>query len=169
MVHMCSRFCELCVYVGGQDLRVCALSCLVNVLYKNPDAQRFVLTRGTIQAVVQFLALNRFVTLLSCNMISYLQAGSRIVSQGFFRSGMRCCSKCMYQLVLVAALCLFCSPAVTKAAAFCLGNMVRDDSDSQLALVSAGGVEALVDVINDQHDDEASKKVIIFLLLHGFI
>ncbi len=40
-----------------------------------------------------------------------------------------------------------------------MGNMVRDDSDSQHALVAVGGVEALVDVINDQHDDEASKKV----------
>lgn len=51
------------------------------------------------------------------------------------------------------------SPAVTKAAAFCLGNLVRDCPNNGRLLVASGGVEALIDVINDVNDDDASKKV----------
>ena len=64
-----------------QDLRVCALSCLVNVLYKNPDAQRFVLARGAIQTVIQFLALNRFDhILMSCFECQFCWGGTELVS-----------------------------------------------------------------------------------------
>jgi hypothetical protein len=52
---------------------------------------------------------------------------------------------------------------VTKAAAFCLGNLVRGSEENGAALVGLGGVEALIDVINDVHDDDASKKVEVYL------
>jgi hypothetical protein len=52
-----------------------------------------------------------------------------------------------------------CRPAVAKAAAFCIGNLVRGSRENAAALVAGGGVERLVDVMNDVDDDQTSKKV----------
>ena len=44
-----------------------------------------------------------------------------------------------------------------KTAAFCLGNLVRDNAANARELVSHGGVEALLRCVNDEDDDELSK------------
>ena len=48
---------------------------------------------------------------------------------------------------------------MSKAAAFCIGNLVRGCRENAVALASAGGVERLIDVMNDVDDDQTSKKV----------
>ena len=44
-----------------------------------------------------------------------------------------------------------------KTAAFCLGNLVRDNSDNARDVIVHGGVEALLRCLNDEDDDELSK------------
>ncbi len=66
-----------------------------------------------------------------------------------------CCSS----LLVLASACPRYSPAVTKAAAFCVGNLVRGCRENARALAAAGGVERLIDVMNDYDDDQTSKKV----------
>lgn len=44
-----------------------------------------------------------------------------------------------------------------KTAAFCLGNLVRDNSANARDVVVHGGVEALLRCLNDEDDDELSK------------
>ena len=44
-----------------------------------------------------------------------------------------------------------------KTAAFCLGNLVRDNTSNARETVVSGGVEALLRCLNDEDDDELSK------------
>lgn len=46
---------------------------------------------------------------------------------------------------------------VRRSASFCLGNMVKDNSQNAAALVASGGVELLLLCLNDEDEDELSK------------
>ena len=54
-----------------------------------------------------------------------------------------------------------------KTACFCLGNLLRDHPRNQQKAVSEGSVTLLTELINDEEDDELSKKAYECLELMG--
>ena len=54
-------------------------------------------------------------------------------------------------------------PELRKVAVFCLGNLIKGHNENALALDKAGGVVRLISVLNDEYEDELSKKAFLCL------
>lgn len=60
-------------------------------------------------------------------------------------------------------------PSIRKSASFCLGNLVKTNRENALELASHNGVITLVQLLNDEDDDELSKKAFATLTHMGDI
>ena len=58
---------------------------------------------------------------------------------------------------------------VRKTCTFCLGNLVKDNTANAELLTDAGGVGYLIDALNDEEDDELTKKAFNTLVEMGDI
>jgi hypothetical protein len=132
---------------------VCALSAIVNLTYRNPAAQLAASSFSVVPNVLCFLSDTECVDWRGCVVVGVCDVNA--------------CAVCMCALVPWDI--DIGSPAVTKAAAFCVGNLVRHCRPNAVALAAAGGAELLVDVMNDIEDDEVSKKVCVCHVSQGSV